>query len=215
MIIQSFSLTCRAGERTIFTLDTVFGFFPAEALAQQLGLPVTPARRAALAASTTEPAEPVTNGDRLHLLERILHFDPAGGEQGLGRIVAEKTVDPGAWFFRAHFYQDPVQPGSLGLEALLQLVVLYLRRTADDIDEATIEPISSGAPVRWKYRGQVLPTADRVVVEATIVERSTGPDGAVSVRADTSLWVDDKRIYEANLCVRVSPPRPEAGRHGQ
>ena len=31
------------------------------------------------------------------------------------------AVDPSAWFFKAHFYQDPVIPGSLGLESLLQL----------------------------------------------------------------------------------------------
>ena len=32
------------------------------------------------------------------------------------------AVDPGAWFFQAHFYQDPVWPGSLGLESFLQLL---------------------------------------------------------------------------------------------
>ena len=33
---------------------------------------------------------------------------------------AEKAIVADQWFFKAHFYQDPVQPGSLGLEALLQ-----------------------------------------------------------------------------------------------
>ncbi len=28
-------------------------------------------------------------------------------------------VDPAAWFFQAHFLDDPVWPGSLGLESLL------------------------------------------------------------------------------------------------
>ena len=32
------------------------------------------------------------------------------------------AVDPGDWFFQAHFYQDPVWPGSLGLESFLQLL---------------------------------------------------------------------------------------------
>jgi 3-hydroxymyristoyl/3-hydroxydecanoyl-(acyl carrier protein) dehydratase len=31
-------------------------------------------------------------------------------------------VDPAEWFFKAHFFQDPVQPGSLGIEALIQLL---------------------------------------------------------------------------------------------
>ena len=31
-------------------------------------------------------------------------------------------VDPAEWFFKAHFYQDPVCPGSLGVESFLQLL---------------------------------------------------------------------------------------------
>jgi len=205
MIIQSFSVSCRAGDRVIFTLDTVFGFFPAEALQQQVGLPVTAERRAAIALAEPLAAEAVTRGTRLVLLDRIVRFDPAGGAAGLGRIVADKAVESSAWFFRAHFYQDPVQPGSLGLEALLQLLVLFLRRTSDRADGAVFEPIELGAPVRWKYRGQVLPQAGRVVAEATIVERTTDPDGVVTLRADTSLWIDDKRIYEAEVGMRMSP----------
>ncbi|MEM6790239.1 MAG: beta-ketoacyl synthase N-terminal-like domain-containing protein [Myxococcota bacterium] len=215
MIIQSFSLTCRAGDDVVFTLDTVFGFFPAEALAQQVGLPVDAARRAALAATVSSPAERITRGDRLHLLDRILRLDPAGGDAGRGYIVAEKSVAPGAWFFRAHFYQDPVQPGSLGLEALLQLVVVFLRRTEPRAEGADFTPIQIDAPTRWKYRGQVLPTADRIVAEATIRERTEAPDGGVvTVRAEASLWVDDKRIYEADFGVvmMMTPPPRTADR---
>ena len=38
-------------------------------------------------------------------------------EGRLGRVRAEKTVDPSEWFFKAHFFQDPVQPGTLGLDS--------------------------------------------------------------------------------------------------
>ena len=51
---------------------------------------------------------------------RSLEEGPEGGEAGLGQIRATKEVDPAEWFFKAHFYQDPVQPGSLGIEAMLQ-----------------------------------------------------------------------------------------------
>ena len=58
----------------------------------------------------------------LCMIDRITGWDPKGGEQGLGWARAEKTVDPSEWFFKAHFFQDPVQPGSLGIEAMLQLL---------------------------------------------------------------------------------------------
>ncbi len=49
-------------------------------------------------------------------------YDPAGGPAGLGYIQGSKKVDPEEWFFKAHFYQDPVWPGSLGVEAFIQLL---------------------------------------------------------------------------------------------
>ena len=53
--------------------------------------------------------------DRL-MLDRVTGFWPDAGH---GRLRAEKDVDPGEWFFKAHFFTDPVQPGSLGdLESL-------------------------------------------------------------------------------------------------
>ena len=43
-------------------------------------------------------------------------FASDGGPQGLGFLRGTTPVNPEAWFFKAHFYQDPVWPGSLGLE---------------------------------------------------------------------------------------------------
>jgi 3-hydroxymyristoyl/3-hydroxydecanoyl-(acyl carrier protein) dehydratase len=37
-------------------------------------------------------------------------------------VIGRIAVDPSFWFFKAHFFQDPVWPGSLGLESFLQLV---------------------------------------------------------------------------------------------
>ena len=45
-----------------------------------------------------------------------------GGPHGLGVARGSTEVDPDAWFFKAHFLDDPVWPGSLGLESLLQLL---------------------------------------------------------------------------------------------
>lgn len=62
----------------------------------------------------------------LLMLDRVTGYWPAGGPKGLVPLRAEKTVDVDEWFFKAHFFQDPVQPGSLGVEALCQLLQFYM-----------------------------------------------------------------------------------------
>ena len=60
------------------------------------------------------------------LFNRITEINKTGGEHGLGYIEAEFDIDPSLWFFDCHFLGDPVMPGSLGLDALWQLVGFYL-----------------------------------------------------------------------------------------
>jgi len=60
------------------------------------------------------------------LFDRITEINADGGEHGLGYIEAELDIDPSMWFFDCHFLGDPVMPGSLGLDALWQLVGFYL-----------------------------------------------------------------------------------------
>lgn len=203
MIIQSFDVTCHAGDTLVYELRTVFGFFPAEALQNQIGLPTDDTHRAA-SESTGEPEEidgerwPQLAGGRLLMLDRLVAFEPDGGPAGLGRAVAEKTVDPSEWFFAAHFFQDPVQPGSLGLEAILQLLQLFMLKTGMHEGDQTMrfEPLRLGEVTRWKYRGQVVPHNRIITTDITITERGRDARGPYVV-ATASLWVDRKRIYEA------------------
>jgi len=60
------------------------------------------------------------------LFDRIIHIDDTGGQYGKGYIEAEFDIHPDQWFFACHFLGDPVMPGSLGLDALWQLVGFYL-----------------------------------------------------------------------------------------
>lgn len=60
------------------------------------------------------------------LFDRIIHIDDNGGQYGKGYIEAEFDIHPDQWFFACHFLGDPVMPGSLGLDALWQLVGFYL-----------------------------------------------------------------------------------------
>jgi 3-hydroxyacyl-[acyl-carrier protein] dehydratase/trans-2-decenoyl-[acyl-carrier protein] isomerase len=60
------------------------------------------------------------------LMDRITTITQDGGAHGKGYIEAEFDIDPSLWFFACHFNQDPVMPGSLGLDALWQMVGFFL-----------------------------------------------------------------------------------------
>jgi 3-hydroxyacyl-[acyl-carrier protein] dehydratase / trans-2-decenoyl-[acyl-carrier protein] isomerase len=60
------------------------------------------------------------------LFDRITRITDDGGAHGKGYIEAEFDINPNLWFFDCHFIGDPVMPGSLGLDALWQLVGFYL-----------------------------------------------------------------------------------------
>ncbi len=222
MIIVAFHVTCFVDATLVYEMDTVFGFFPEQALAQQAGLPANPSQQAIFAApqqpaidlrarpaSTHQASRPQLAEPMLLMLDRVVFADATGGAAGLGVARAEKTVDPGAWFFKAHFFQDPVQPGSLGIEAMAQLLQWMMLEQGFDagIPHPHFEPVACGERVAWKYRGQVLPTNNCIstTIEITSVHREAN---GVVAHAQGSLWVDGKRIYESTLAMRItSRPR--------
>ena len=213
MIIEGFDVTCHlddadGGERQVYAMKTVFGFFPKEALENQVGLPTTPEQRAVLSLDsafsldlTDSPArycdaEPRLARPMLRMLDRVTGWWPQGGKVNLGMVRGEKDVHAGEWFFKAHFFQDPVQPGSLGMEALLQLLqVVMLEQGMGTGPGARFEPLMIGRPVTWKYRGQVVPTNRVIQSTMEIVEVGEDEHGPFVI-GDGSLWVDGKRIYE-------------------
>ncbi|MBK9655586.1 MAG: hypothetical protein IPO66_08945 [Rhodanobacteraceae bacterium] len=246
MIIENFSVVCRIGGREVYRLRTVFGFFPPEALAAQVGLPVDAGQREifgrdagpgpgtreqrrrpqsnrqtmplALLRALKRPICP--SGSRvpgpasrlfrlphamLRMLDRIEGYWPDAGAAGLGQVRAVKDIDPGEWFFKAHFFQDPVQPGSLGLEAMLQTLQWYLlqQEGTDTMESPRFESIALDRTHRWKYRGQVLPHHRLVHTTLEVTGRGRDQRGLYAI-ADASLWVDGQRIYEATgLGVRI------------
>src|SRR5580698_9895720 len=117
------------------------------------------------------------------MVERIDALAPQGGASQLGFIEGSTDVDPGAWFFAAHFHQDPVWPGSLGLEAMLQLLKVA---AAERWPEARGLIGNSVGVHRWQYRGQVIPSNRRVSVQAVITgcddeKRMMSADGSLEV----------------------------------
>ena len=134
--------------------------------------------------------------DAMLMLDEIDLYVPDGGPAGLGFIRGVANVNPDAWFFKAHFYQDPVVPGSLGLESFLQLLKLVaLDRWGDRLREThRFVPILVGPQHNWIYRGQVIPRNKRVEVEAVITEIRDGQ--APTVIGNGFLKVDGLPIYE-------------------
>jgi 3-hydroxymyristoyl/3-hydroxydecanoyl-(acyl carrier protein) dehydratase len=207
MIIVAFDVACEADGEPLLSTSTVFGFFPKQAFENQLGLPATGEERASL--TDGSPAtEPDTPGSILRMWDRITGFDPAGGPAGLGRIVAEKEITGGEWYFRAHFFQDPVQPGSLGVEAMTRLLRFVLTEKGLAAGRR-FEPVALGEPLTWKYRGQVTPDDCLVTIALTVsrIERTGATCLAV---ADAALWVDGTKIYQVpDLAVRLVPTAQE------
>jgi 3-hydroxymyristoyl/3-hydroxydecanoyl-(acyl carrier protein) dehydratase len=214
IVIMGFEVAMHAGARLLYSLQTVFGFFPGDTMRNQAGLPMTAAHRQRVAEASEfrvdlAPLPARYFGgtlrlptQRLAMIDRITGYWPGVGR---GRLRAEKDVSARQWFFRAHFYQDPVQPGSLGIEALLQaLQALVIEQgLGSEFASPRFETQATGVAMRWKYRGQVIPDNDVVVVDVGITD-VTREANATLVVAQGSLWVDGKRIYEAQgLAVRV------------
>src|SRR6185437_13811520 len=186
MIIETFRIECHADGAPLLRGTAVFGYFLTSAFEQQPGLPPSPAERSQLAEPFENPPALLCGtrqaGRMLMMLDRITGYWPEGGAAGLGRLLAEKDVDPGEWFFK-----DPVMPGSLGVDALCQLLQWYMVERGSG---GRFEPVALDEPLRWTYRGQVVPTDRLITVELEILDVRDR-----TVFATGWLWVDGRRIY--------------------
>ncbi|HVW07710.1 MAG TPA: phosphopantetheine-binding protein, partial [Bryobacteraceae bacterium] len=206
MIIVGFEVEVRSAEGPVFSCETRFGYFTRESMREQAGLPAAEQNEPAPApwALDAQPTPRVTG--KLRMIDEVVSLWPDGGAAKLGRIVARRNVLPDDWYFRAHFYRDPVQPGSLGVEAMLQALQILCeeRSRVDGRSVSRIEPLGDrDTRIVWKYRGQVTPNNRDVTVDVIITDIESTADGAI-IRAEGSLYVDSKRIYHASgLSARV------------
>ncbi len=198
MIIQNYDFAVYDSAGLVYSGDTVFGFFSQASLAQQVGvrgaaLYQPSAEENARAQSFAYPQGVPYPEQQLRMVDQIDHYDPFGGSHGLGFIRGLKQVDPEEWFFKAHFYQDPVCPGSLGLESYLQLLKVFAARRWGADQSSQFETVAIDVKHCWNYRGQIVPSNDQVVIEATITAID---DEQRLIRADGYLAVDGKVIYQ-------------------
>jgi len=210
MIIQHYDFQVRSARGFVYRGDTVFGFFTRPALAQQVGIrdakPYQPsAGELARGRSFAYPAEPPLPDDRLRMIDQVDLLLPDGGPNGLGLIRGSKQVRPEEWFFKAHFYQDPVIPGSLGLESLLQLLKVYALERWGACTRLAMPPGTH----HWIYRGQVIPTHQQVQVQAEV---SACDDQQKKVVANGYFLVDGRVIYQMRgFTLALCPPGAGSG----
>jgi 3-hydroxymyristoyl/3-hydroxydecanoyl-(acyl carrier protein) dehydratase len=198
MIIQHYSMAVSDSDGRIYEGTTYFGFFGKEALRNQIGMPQAkvpwPSEAETLRAESTRlPDDFPFPGPKLRMVDRIPQFIADGGKAGLGLIVGTIQVDPLFWFFKAHFFQDPVWPGSLGLESFLQLLKYVAWRRWGAVSSHAWQTVALNAPHEWTYRGQVIPDDQTVtvVLEVTAVDDQQG-----RITADGFLLVDGRIIYQ-------------------
>src|SRR5262249_11366272 len=223
MIIQNFDFEVQCVGRPVYRGDTYFGFFTKQALSQQVGMREAKAydpspEEQARGQQFLYPTQSPSPDSQLRIIDSIDLFGPDGGPHGLGFIRGSKRVDPDEWFFKAHFFQDPVCPGSLGLESFLQLLKVVAGRRWGAKSDCQFEVLSPNLhqgsaqgdvwarPHRWTYRGQVLPTNKKVTVQASITAMD---DVHHRLQADGFLRVDGLVIYQMNdftLGMRMGTP---------
>jgi len=223
MVIQDFEFQAMIGEELIYNGTTNFGFFTKEALAQQIGIRDSdafsdPAQLPGHDIYRFQKMPPLTPDDptvtddtprsfpaaALRMIDRIDTYRPKGGHHGLGYVRGTKLVDPDAWFFKAHFLQDPVCPGSLGLESFLQLLKYVANQRWPELDATHRITTLTGRAHSWQYRGQILQTNRIVDVEAHIsdVEQEPFP----TLVAEGALRVDGLIIYSmTDFGIRLVP----------
>jgi len=124
------------------------------------------------------------------MIDQINHISNSGGLYNKGALDAALQIKPDHWFFNCHFKGDPVMPGCLGLDALWQLLGVFLGW--------------SGLPGKGralgvgkvKFSGQIYPDAGDIQYRLDI-KRIFARPLAMGI-ADGQVIHNNKVIYQAN-----------------
>lgn len=137
-----------------------------------------------------------------HLSEKYLDFldevmiIEEGGNYQEGYIYGTKLISSNDWYFPFHFYQDPVMPGALGIESIIQAMQTYALHL--DLGKTLKNPRFAQAinhQITWKYRGQITPENNLMSLEVHISKIQIESE-KITIIGDASLWKEDLRIYE-------------------
>ncbi len=224
-VVQKFSFELSCQGQVFCEGEFLFGYFNASSMANQIGLDggaqVLPWFKQHAAPEgrwldlphlqQSDPSRPYAHlaTERMSFIDD-LYLEEKGGRHGQGYLYASRAVNPQDWFYPFHFYQDPVMPGSLGVEAILQVMQAYalVSGFAADLRSPRFGVAVNAPPFSWRYRGQIT-TKHRLMeleVHLTGLQKQVDPSGAplYVLLGDANLWVDGLRIYEVkNAAVSV------------
>ncbi len=171
--LVGFDVVMTVDGKPLYNLSTMFGFFPAEALASQAGLdaPIVP---------NISDWKEVPDVE----IQKLLMVDEYANVEN--RILGRRRFHATDWFFKSHFFQDPVQPGSLGLEAMVQCLKVRAHERFGAKRFSTLLDVEH----TWSYRGQVRPHNSETIVDVKIDH-----DDDKTMVGTAYLWTDGASIY--------------------
>ncbi|HEX6428995.1 MAG TPA: beta-ketoacyl synthase N-terminal-like domain-containing protein, partial [Niastella sp.] len=216
-IIQKFTFEMICDGKVFYKGTAAFGFFPRSSLVNQVGLdrgeemqawfqtaPETAdIRHIDLTSNDGLQLFRVQNGKdhfrlskpQLNFLDKVT-YAKKGGKHGHGYIYGFKEIDPADWFYNCHFYQDPVMPGSLGVEAMIQAMQAFaiLENLGHQYANPCFKQLENHQTI-WKYRGQIVPDNKCMSLEIHITSITENNNQTIVI-GEGSLWKENIRIYE-------------------
>ncbi len=218
-ILQNYTFELSIDGHVFYKGKSSFGFFPADALASQVGLDkgaevdawyktknLTPQDylqikldslygKMKLYKAPAEKPHYHLAENQLNLLDHLI-VAKNQGEYGKGYVHATKFIKPYEWFFACHFYQDPVMPGSLGVEAVFQAIEVFALQQdlGKDFKSPKFVQLANNKTV-WKYRGQILSNVEEMHLEIHV--KNVEQRGAqLAIIVDAYVWNGKMRIYQ-------------------
>lgn len=207
IIIQKYSFKLYDEDLLFYEGESSFGYFEKAALASQAGL--DNGKSAPLWQTSADQNRLITLNHnaivgsgfmtlphgQLDLTDRLMMM-PNGGLFNAGYAYASADVVASDWYFKNHFHQDPVMPGSIGVETALQAVQAYAIETGLGRQFRTprFAQVGGGHTVTWRYRGQMLsPATLHAEIHIKRIERG---QHAITIIGDAHIWRDNLRVYE-------------------
>ena len=206
MLIQKFSFELSTDGSVFLSGESSFGYFTQEVMGNQSGIdsgekkalgigdPTNRDDHHQLDLNTLFPQGDPSTKQHLDLIDNLQIMENSG-RFSRGIIIGEKKLTGNEWFYDNHFFQDPVMPGSLGMEAIalgLWAFVKYFQLDKNFHD--SIIDFSFSDPLIWKYRGQVIPANKKIEFEVHLKDKYIS-DSTINLSADAEFWVDGIRIY--------------------
>ncbi|MBF0259551.1 MAG: hypothetical protein HQK62_12060 [Desulfamplus sp.] len=147
--------------------------------------------------------EPESKRGGMHLIDRVLEFNPVGGRFGMGFMSAEADIHPDDWFLTCHFVDDMVMPGTLMYECCAHALRIFTQRMGwISTEDEPFYDVIPGIESDLKCRGPVTVQTKKARYEIEIKEMGYCPEPYVI--ADAHMFSDDHRIVlYKNMGMRI------------